>query len=299
MLHRITILALSLPLIATGCATGTKAPYPDQPDQSFALNQMRAAGFEAIHDADISKAQAKQLDDTEASPLAAGAFGAANALTPPAGLSSFSAGALGFMSWMAMGERNPAQTSRVIAWVPASEADSPAEARELVVEELTSALETVTADFDLQEGYRFAGMEKEVDNTWDRYRWPIKGNDCGPEAWTCQYQVSFNRWGYAQGLWTKTKAPESLGGMPAYRMSEPQYMPAFSPSKFNESEWTAGFPDLSLYAELSDELPDWIMLYLAPRHVSYLSGGTQYEWEFLGLPILLRDGEAHYFIEPD
>lgn len=302
MKTRLTTIGLIAPLLAVGCATGPVAPYPDQPDQSFALDQMRAAGFDDINDADISKAKAQQLDDTESSALVAGAFGAANAIAPPAGLSNISAGALGFLSWMAMGDTNPAQESRVIAWVPASLATSPAEAHELMVEEVTDALAVASRETELPNGYRWGEHVHKRVNATKIDRWSIEGPDCGDadSQALCMYQVNFVDWEYAQDDWGETRAPAALGGGAAYRMSEPSNLPSLSPSKILNGGWSAGFPDLALYARMSAELPEWIMLYIAPRRVSYRSddGDSGLQWKGLGLPILLQGGEAHYFIEP-
>lgn len=298
---RLTALGLIAPLLAAGCATGPAAPYPDQPNQSFALDQMRAAGFEDIHDADISKAKAAELDDTESSELAASAFGVANALAPPAGLSSISAGALGFMSWMAMGETNPARKSRVIAWVPASRADSPAEARALMVEEVTAALEVAATHTELPTGYRWGSSEHRTTNATEIYRRPIKGPDCGAsdsDAF-CTYDVHVLQWKYAEDDWTRTHAPAALGGDPAYRLTATGDMPTLSPSKIIDHGWSVGFPDLSLYVRMSEALPEWVMLYLAPRKVSYRSDRDGKTWRGLGLPMLLHEGGAHYFVSPE
>lgn len=301
MKTRLTTIALIAPLLAAGCATGPTAPYPDQPDQSFALDQMRAAGFDDIHDADISSADAEQLDETESSPLTASVFGAANALSPPAGLSSISAGALGFLSWMAMGERNPADGSRVIAWVPTSLAKTPTEARQLVESEVTAAFDAAAAETRLPQGYRWGDTKHYEISNVERYEWLIEGPDCGEaesEA-ICMYQLSFLKWEYAEDDWIETRAPEALGGAPAWRMTATDWYPGFSTTKRWPRRWESGFPDLALYARMSKELPDWIALYLAPKKVSFRSDDSDKDSEFIGLPILLQGGEAHYFIEPD
>jgi hypothetical protein len=204
---------------------------------------------------------------------------------------------------MAMGETNPAQESRVIAWVPASLADSPKQARELMVAEVTEALAAATQDTDLPNGYRWGEHVHKRINATEIDRWWIDGPDCGDgdSQALCMYQVNFTQWAYVQDDWVKTKAPAALGGGAAYRVSEPSHLPSLAPSKILEGGWSAGFPDLALYARMSEELPDWIMLYLAPRRVSYHSdeGDSELRWKGLGLPILLQLGEAHYFIEPD
>lgn len=259
---------------------------------------MRAAGFDGIDDADISREEAQELDNTEANLLTASVFAGASALDPPAGLSSLGAGALGLLSWLNTGDQNPASTSRVIAWVPAPQADSTADARELFIDEVSNAFDTASADTELPERYRFGEHEQHAGHPWQRYRWLIDGPECGDgdSAARCQYQFSIAKWEYDQDNWNETQAPQALGGFAAYRIMEPSHMPALGVSKAWDGKWEAAFPDLAFYARVSDALPEWALLYLAPKTVSYRRDDG--DFRFLRVPILLHQGDAHYFMAP-
>lgn len=287
-------------VVATGCAGTPDGPVTRASGQSRALHLMRAAGFERINDAHPDDASAAGVENTEASVLGASVYGAANLLDPPAGFSGLGAGALGFLSWLSSGQANPARRSHVIAWVPVDEAEGERAAYARMGSELREAMAAALEKTDMPHGYRLGAHTVEEGAGHDIHRWPIRGDGCSTDSeLDCGYAYEFLRWEYAQDAWQRAYQPQMIGGQPAYVMTDASSWPELRPSKTEVAEWFGGFPDLSVYARMSAELPKWMAVYIAPRRVSYKAGPNKhYTWALTDMPMILHQGKAYYFIEP-
>jgi hypothetical protein len=283
----------------TGCAN---TPYQSRPHMSEALNIMQAAGYRKIRDVDADlygeRGQVRRTDSTLAG-------GAAYGIT--SGLSSgLGAGALGFAGWMMTGNQNPASRTRLIAWLPSDQASDSDAAVQLIQDVAYEALQTAAKEVELEPPYsiepaRYQGRPWDQSTiTWNHLI--IRGGECDREEHHCGYSFGATT-APSRRLVEITAAPAFLGGYSAYAVKPDNFAFSMPYSSTRQSQswtephrWYATFDDLRFLTVASRHMPEWMMIYIAPRTVGTKDAdGNRI---FLPYPMILRQGEELYFIRP-
>lgn len=284
-------LVTALCLSVSACATAP-APYQGPSHESRALSVVTAVDLVGLKDAKQSQGASVS---SPGSTLPGAAFtGGLNSLSAPPGFSSLGAGLMGFASafFSGPGPEAAASTSRVIAWMPLSEAETPDAAIGKLDQMVQARFAEVLSRVDLGEGYSAQTAEKDTGG-YRRTTVMVKGGECDEPKVRCAYGLtSLPR--PVQGF-----APAFLGGYPAWSYTRTSGIPILEPSFRDHRSWRASFratfPDLEVYRRLSAALPDWVYLYLAPQRVSYWNEQQQ-RLQFLPYPVVLNRGEALFFV---
>lgn len=241
---------------------------------------MKAAGFYGLKDADLP---ANAVAPDVGGPTLLGGLG----------YSLLGNGLLGFVSWMAVDDSNPAGKNRVVAWVPQSLAPTEAQAEELTLRLVNEAF-IAAAKTELPTHYSLHASEH------FKYSTTIKGGACDSKYAQCKAGAYKTVADLKGTKFDAVMAPEFLGGWPAFVKRQNK---AF--------EWRAsGSDDASLFAvghhlldihgfeialKASAQLPDWIYLYAVPFSITYQDGDTR---KPLPYPVVFHQGKALYFVKP-
>ena len=90
-------------------------------------------------------------------------------------------------------------------------------------------------------------------------------------------------------------APQDFGGEPAWSVVGAIFL---SNSSTLGHFWMEPLlPELQFYQKVSEHLPPWMYLYIAPGRTSYRKEDGTYAW--LQAPVILRQGQIHLFIKPE
>jgi hypothetical protein len=287
-------LMAALCLSMSACATAP-APYQGPSHESLALSVTNASDLVGLRDAKLPKGASAPSPG----PTLPGAAlsGGLNALSPPMGFSSLGGGLMGFASAFLSGPgpEAAASTSRLIAWMPLSEADTAETAAEKLDQLVQVKLAEALAQVDLGPGYAVQKAEMSVTGT-RRTVFGINGGECDEPKVRCGYGVTSTP-RPVQGF-----APAFLGGYPAWSYTRTSGIPTLEPSFRDNRSWRASFraafPDLEVFRRFSAALPDWVYLYLAPQRVSYWDEQQQ-RLQFLPYPLVLNQGEALFFVRAE
>lgn len=306
------ILCLTVGALVSGCAS-TPAPYTAPPGQSLALTVARAAGLVGLKDADVP--MDRSVNPGSGVPLVgtlpgAAAYGALSALSPPPGFGAGAAGALGFAAMVFSGPtaESVSQSSQVLAWAPRSFAPDAATAQAKLNALIARELDAVLAEVPMPPGYR---IEKAVEQK-TRYRpsgglfpdlfpdgfeathtdFTVTGGECTDRKVICRYSVNAGT-PPVEGM-----APAVLGGYPAWTWTRGKGLPTIPGTVFDGRGLVKThrplLPDLDVYRRLSERLPEWVYLYMAPYRVSYWNQAAG-KHLFLTYPFVFNRGTAHFF----
>lgn len=286
-------LALVLTTLIVGCAGAPKVAVPMNPAHSKAMNVLIAAGY-------VTDPKRSPVRDVPRSDIAQGVkqpgtgaldagYALSNVLAPPPGIGLGFALGMSVMSLLLPSPTEPLATSMVLAWMPKTLAATPAEAQAAMQRLIDEALDGALAEV-LKPPYRPVPRSAKQPG-----QVVITGGECLSQGARCSYVPRVH------AKPTEGVAPEMLGGAPAWtwphvdRPSEvivaqlwwsgedgSQFLPRYRP-------W---LPDLAIYQAMSERLPEWVFLYLAPGTVS---GG---DGKFVRVPLVLNRGEPLYFITP-
>ena len=288
MLKNILTATAALAVAAlSGCASAPSTPRAFDASHSEAYNIARAGDLvTGIKDTTVPRGQMGRLTDTTA-------FGAAYTLsgfaTPALGLSSLGGGALNLVNWLSTPDSHGARNS-VIGWMPASEAATPAEARDKMAEHITTALRnTLTAmgaEFS-SGGTPLYGKERVVYFSVKKDEWGCTTRKRGAEDdYNCSVRVVIQ-------MPRRGTAPDFVAGVqgPAYVFqSNHSY-------NYNRIEMRLDDPRRvplrELYFAASAQLQPGVYLYIAPGKVSGEDGKK------IEFPFLLDQGQAKLFVVPE
>lgn len=304
-------LATALCLSMSACATAP-APYRGSSHESRALSVTNAVDLVGLRNAKLPQGASAPSSGS----ILPGAVlsGGLNALSPPMGFSSLGGGLMGFASAFFSGPapEGAATYSRLIAWMPLSEADTAKAAAEKLDRVVQAKLAEVLSQVDLGTGYtverggkdvtayrRGEGLFGDFDPQRIDYRrttfW-IKGGECDEPKVRCGYEITISPHPI-QGF-----APAFLGGYPAWGYTRargiPGLAPSFSDRRDRRERYRARFPDMEVYRRLSAALPEWVYLYLAPQRVSSWDSQEQ-RLQFLPYPVVLNKGEPLFFVRTE
>ncbi|MDO5679471.1 MAG: hypothetical protein Q4G54_04010 [Pelistega sp.] len=288
-LNKITTLAISLPLLlaATGCAT-TDLSHTYDPKKSKALNIADMGGLvTGIGDADIPKDSTGALTDSTAYAALSGYVGTLTA--PTIGVNPLTGGLMGFFSMLATPKSHGARNS-FFAFMPASEAGSPDQARVKLKEHLTLSFQKTLVDFNL--------MDK-----------VIGSNPNAPDDYAIYFEKA--EWGCPKYAETKSQLdlcrilirvnkPALLNNTPQtdwlIKDNQFYYFSGSGDHFYNDVHFslqkTAKPPTKKMFTQMSKHLPAWVYIYVAPKK------SLDDEGKPISFPYLLNQGKMEYFIKP-
>ena len=276
-----TTSCLLIALALTGCAAPTPRPYQAKATDSEALSVMTAAGFRGLKDAELP---ADAVAPDKGGPTLLGGLG----------YSLLGNGLLGFASWMAVDDSNPAGTSRVIAWVPRSLAPTEAQAEELTLRLVNEAF-IAAAKTELPAHYSL-----NIPPTQLMSGAGITGGACDSKYAHCMagaYKAVPDSGG---AKFDAVMAPDFLGGTPAFvkrqnKAFEWRASGADKASLFARGQHVLDIHGFEIALKASAQLPEWIYLYAAPLSITYADGDTR---KSLPYPVMFHQGKVLYFVKP-
>ncbi len=301
---RTAALLLTLGTLA-GCAIGSPPYQARSKQESQALQLTNASLLMGLRDAEAPKDGS--TPGSNADFAKASAFGTLNALSPPPGFTSVTAGALGFASmfFTGGGAEEISRTSKLLVWMPRSEAATADEAWQKLNTLVQHELAAVLAETPLPSGYTLEKEDRQVTG----YRpgisfaptpykstqaiWHIRGGDCDQPKVQCGYEVRLRL------PPVERTAPAVLGGYPAWTYIRTEGMIEI-PSSFTDhrefrAKTRAMFPDMEVLRKLSMRLPNWAFIYVAPNAMGY-SDKASGKPVLLRFPVVLNKGEPLYFV---
>lgn len=298
------IIALLASTLLVGCASSPKMHKYDS---------KHSDAWNLAWPADIKIADAKVPKNGPVAPerglAGAATAGALTYLKPPPGFSPGIGAGLSALAWLTTQEQ-VSQRSRIVAWVPKSQADSGEAAAKLFYELSTEALHQTMAEYPLPEGYSLAGYE-EIPGMSPRYyirRYAaiLAGGECSgrwrkdSDDKIVSCAIGFALSGEDSGMpgfnTTEDVAPEVLGGYPAWRVTATIFR-GYTDNRSGREEWKARFPEVEIFTEFSKKLPEWAYVYIAPGYNSIKN--VEGKYQYLMFPLVIRQGEPLYFIRPD
>ena len=294
----LTIATLALAALLAGCASSTPKPYVHNPKLSEALNLAEAARIYGLKDIPADKAYRARGSGTGLA--GAAVVGALDAGNPIPGFSALGGGVMGFLSMAVPTPAGPGEVSKIVAFVPKSIAPDMEAASKAVEERLKSAIEIAVIEIALPAPFRFDGFTKADNDRWSggslSIRGIIHGMDCSIGETLCAMSFyypnpahKYSRKSIQDGF-----APESLGGAPAWSVLGGIFL---SNSGNLSHYWREPLlPEFEFYQKVSEHLPPWMYLYIAPGNTSYRKEDGTYAW--LPAPAILHQGRILPFVEP-
>lgn len=269
----------------SGCASTSTSYEPTtlKANHSRAYNIAEAGGLvTGIQDATLPRDKLERLTDTKT-------FGAAYVLSgytsPQIGMTNWQGGLINLANW-AIGPKQHGARNSLIAWMPSTEATSPAAAQAKMLSHVKvsveSALSGLGADFTLV-------YDKDGNLTYQFYN----------ENWGCPKWVN-GKSTVANMCSIKARIVEPLSGnAPSFISSAESSVFAFTSgheTQYNKLVITNGseskVPQQAVYAAVSKQLPGWAYIYLAPKSVELENG------ESVDFPYILEKGQPNLFVYP-
>lgn len=278
-MKKITLSLLASLFLTAGCAKTALNINPST--NSEALQIARAAGLHQIQDQEIPQAEFNRLADSTA-------YNAAWATTmyfnPAPGFSSGSSLALALPSLFLNPARPVDGYKHIIAWMPQELAKDPNEAQAKMDAILIEALEKTAKQFDYAD-YR-------THNLVYKNR-KITVLDFEDEESVCRPEKNFYC-SFANRL-LKPKIRPTPDFLKATHSQSSYFFPL---EKYDDIHFLSRNEDLPQLDQLkilqtySEQLPEWVYLYLAPKSVHNEKG------ELLNYPFILHKGKTLLFVKP-
>ena len=288
-LNKMTTLAISATLLlsATGCAI-TELTHKYDPKKSKALNIADMGGLvTGIGDADIPKDSTGTLTDSSAYAALSGYVGTLTA--PTLGVSSLTGGLMGFFSMLAT-PKSPGARNSFFAFMPASEAGDPEQAKQKLKEYLVLSYQKTLVDFNLLE--KVIGFNEKAPDSFAMYfekpEWGCPKNaDTKSQLELCRILIRVNK----PTLLNNTPQTDWL-----IKDNQFYYFTGAGDHFYNDVHYklqkSAKPPTKKLFTQLSSHLPSWVYLYIAPKQ------SLDDEGKPITFPYLLNQGKIEYFIKP-
>ena len=321
-------------LFAAGCSPvqglrrNIDRKHSFDPQKSYALNMLHAATYynPGIYDSpdgggalmwEKDKApnpEKKPVDGAQRALGAGMAVADANSLSR-LGVSSGAEGAV-VGALLLLGSDRPqgdpmfGKSYRLFGWVPRDKDEKKEEVKERAIEAVRVAMVKATEEFDLPKGFSFTGVgvEDENSDTFFSMSPPtilakVSGGFCDEGKYVCAYRINTGKFA---GAVDKSRFPEEIGDGDAWVF-------AFSGGRFalpvNEENgvspsWQHAdlpkFPEAPFFKLLSKHLPTDYFFMLPPKSGFGCSPAPTEtgELECLQKPVMLHQGEEHYFITP-
>ncbi len=271
--------------ILTGCATANQ-PRPNDPNRSRALNIAVAADLRDIKDTKVSSSEYQSMHRGNLV-LDAG-WTWANYMNPAPGFSSGFGLGLGVASIL-FPQKSPAASNSLMAWLPADQATDKVDAKEKMLEAGTKAIETALErlNFKVRDKAR-----QEHPNLGSAVGYVIEdpNGGCGSgkdgDLPSCAIVLAIDH--IDEGY-----SPSALTGQSyqAYALN------SSSPGKRSilniRSEPESKLNQVELYLEISKDMPEWMVAYVAPKRA--LDG----DGEENPMPFIASQGEMALFVIPE
>lgn len=279
-----TRLLLALPLILplAACSSTERRlaaldGYAADPRYSFANNVMRASGRTGIRDGDglTDGGFSGRQDGGSLSTIGAGA------LTGNLGLGL----GLGLTRGLTGPGYNQGTSNMVIAWMPAEMARDGFEARDKLNEFLWSVLPSLLLEHGLnvREAEAWSSPQYNIENIRGIH---IDYPNC---AAFCDERYYFS----AVHPLHATVSPSFTGSYNSFSTTGGRDVGTPSWGRLTRGDGT--IDELALYRSLSQRLPEWTFIYLAPNQwASCQTDGCRAR----DYPLLLHQGEIHHFVTP-
>lgn len=286
-MNKILIATTALCMTAlSGCASTSASyePVTYKADHSRAFNIAEAGDLKTgIQDASVPRDELERLTDTKT-------FGAAYVLSgyiSPSigGLSDWQGGVVNLANW-AIGPKQHGARNSLLAWMPASEAASPADAKAKFISHVKISVESSLTDLGAQFTLLY---DKDGNLTYQFYK----------NEWDCLTWTN-GKSKVSDMCSIKVRVVEpSRGTAPAFITGVQGDAYAFTSgheTQFNFINVTNGAashaPEQAVYAKISQSLPTWGFIYLAPKEVTMESGDK------VQFPYLLEKGKPELFVYP-
>jgi hypothetical protein len=291
-------IALIASALLAGCA-GAPKMHAHNPDQSEAWNLAWPADIK-IRDAKVPKSGPIA---PERGIAGAATVGTLSYLSPPPGFSSGFGAGLSAIAWLADTERL-SERSRIIAWVPKSEASTAEAAADLFYRAFKKSFEEAARQQDFPGSIRITEFYEVDEKYIRRFHAILDGDECSGKPFGrdnlmyCAPGFSMptgRRNGTGYGV-DEGVAPEALGGYPAWRVTGS--MPRGVWDRRNgEVVYPPMLPEVEILSILSKKLPEWSYIYVAPLYNAIQNDEGKFVW--LGFPAILHQGNPLYFIRPE
>jgi len=271
--------------------------HRDDPAHSEAWNITRAADYKKLKDVDRQRVSQKIADGGTSlgETVAAGGLGFisnVNGLPLPGNVGVNMLGSL-----LLGTDASKSRGSSIVAWIPKSEVSSNKEALEQVAERVFGLIETNLRDMDLPAPYSWGEIKQwELNSTGYKNRMSatLAGGSCDSEDFYCV--ISLTGWPTGNAWRQDAIAPGSLGGYPAWRIQISLSYYFHDKNKLNRTE-LARLPLLRTLDAVSSDLPANYFIYIAPQMLPFKQAENEYR--FFPAPMVLREGEALFFVEPE
>ncbi len=309
-LFSITVSILAACLVLSGCA-GNKA-YVSKTTDSFARNVTKAGGLN-VKDVSWEKVQKAQEEalakgapvaDSGPSVLGAASYGAIHG----ARLGSLLSGGLGALAWMSVGNSvDPALYNQVFVWMPKELAADPEIACDKIVGMFRDAFEQALSETALPPGY---SISTELETRVVRERYKRTGYFGSVEGMKdSEIEIVYREIGPYRVMkpfrLTPVKVLPEPGNAPDFISSGSVWSYRFPFSAGNtvldlrqkKPAYLPELPDFEVWKRTSQLLPEWVSIYLSPISGVSIADGEG-GFTFLKYPMVLHQGQVHYFIEP-
>ena len=296
----LTIVTLALAALLAGCASSTPKPYVHNPKYSEALNLAEAAGIYGLDDIPADKAYRARGSGTGLA--GAAAVGVLDAGNPLPGFSALGGGVMGFLSMAIPPPPGPGASSQIVAFIPKSIAPDMDTAVRVQSEHLKAAFRAAMEDLPLLDPFRYGEIEikdPEANYGFLTVTLRVFGGYCDRGGLSCGFQAHVPTGGNSATAASKSRirdgfAPQKLGGTPARRFVSGA---GLSNGDGKGGDWEDPLlPEFEFYQKVSERLPPWMYLYIAPGNTSYRKEDGTYAW--LPAPAILHQGRILPFIKP-
>lgn len=264
----------------TGCAV-TPSVVEYNPKKSRALNIAEAGGiYKGVKDAEIPKDTTGALTD---SAIYNSMYAGMGFINPGPGLSKLQGLGQGILAAMFEPD-SPGARNSFMAWMPAEQAATPAEAQAKMLELFFSATKSVLDEHKIKYNFYY-GRDSNIKIVDMRHlaSFVIDKDSCGETGPNCS--ISMNAYEPIKNL---TPAFVSKnGGSPSFGFN------ANGGHKYNgiQINTPKKFPisQVDFYKQISQRMPDWFFIYLSPEKTFDKEGKK------IKFPILLEKGEPNLF----
>jgi hypothetical protein len=302
MVHRIVPLALAV-LALMGCASPSERRVEVRDDESFAMHILRAADIGGLRDA--PREAAMSISGLETGAVGVSDIGrvghvALSAANPLGGASALGAGlGAGLLSFFLVPGDAPAESSAIVAWVPAEYAATPEEAQTYLMDVLErTMLPLMEQHFPDATSVKPVRSAELVGNGVPERRGVVaewEGGKCADLAFQrCRIGAGM----FGRDLPLRRAPPKILAGSDAWQFSRLNgaitIRPAAQDDDFRQ-HFRARFDEISFYAEVSERLPEWVFIYIAPNRIGFRDQTG--DLKLYPLPMILNQGRAHYFVK--
>lgn len=267
--------------VLAGLLTGCVSNPSYQQNHSRAYNIARAGGLvTGIKDQEVPKESYNVFTDSGATDVA---YVLAGYSAPVGVFSNWQTGALNLLSSLLEPDKHGARNS-MLAWMPANMASSPKDAQEKMFSHVKisveKALSSLGAEYALMYSKDGVFVYHFYNPEWDCQTW-VLGKSKSSEMCSVHIAIFGPR---------KIVGPDYIYSGEAYAFE------AGHGYKYNKIEVRSGLskkmPQQIIYARISENLPEWSFLYLAPNKVALETG------EKVKFPYMLNKGKPEFFVYP-